>query len=361
MVGLFLTTTTTTIFATATADVTATTAVTSTIAMPVPDTHALTVYTLGTETASQTQVRVPKNATVADVIEAALDNLSISAGPEHFDLYEVKNDEKGQFSNNAEVFHKHSRPLSYAEFPVDVTRKWSCSGDVLSGCGDTAVATGAAQPVTTGNGDADGATTLKTTITSTSTLKKDPGRGEGESRLYLAQKHHVVNEDSEVQITWYDGLNKNIRPDEWHFDPFYRQENEIDDLINLPTLSEAVLLDELCVRFCRGRIYTYVGGILIAVNPFKYFPLYNPKYIKAYQHRKLGELPPHVFAMADAAYDRMLQDKHDQCIVISGESGSGKTESTKLILHHLTALSHKTKATLLEKTILHAGPVLEVS
>ena len=131
-------------------------------------------------------------------------------------------------------------------------------------------------------------------------------------------------------------------------------------MVSLPVFNESILLDELCRRFCRGRIYTYVGGILIAINPFKYFPIYNPKYVNAYQNKKLGELPPHVFAIADAAYKRMLADKGDQCIVISGESGSGKTESTKLILHHLTALSHKTKATVLEKTILAAGPVLEV-
>lgn len=308
--------------------------------MPVPDAHPLTVYSVvslpNTETGSKTEVCVSVDATVADVIEAALDNFSITAGPEHFDLWEVA-DKDGQFSTDPEVIHESSRPLSYAEFPVNVANKWAENVFYSDEEEKTAV-----------NGD------------STTKVVKESPRTE-QKRLYLAQKKCAMADSSEVQIKWYDGLNQNLRPDGWNFEPFYREENEIDDLINLPQLNEAVLLDELCVRFCRGRIYSYVGGILIAVNPFKYFPLYNPKYIKAYQHRKLGELPPHVFAIADAAYARMLQDKHDQCIVISGESGSGKTESTKLILHHLTALSHKTKATLLEKTILHAGPVLEVS
>ena len=105
-----------------------------------------------------------------------------------------------------------------------------------------------------------------------------------------------------------------------------------------------------------------MGSILIALNPFKFFPIYNPKYVKMYQNKRLGELPPHIFAIADAAYYTMLQTRQNQCIVISGESGSGKTESTNLLLHHLTALSHKgLHGSGVEQTILGAGPVLEVS
>uniref|UniRef100_A0A8W8HYB0 Myosin-IXa n=1 Tax=Magallana gigas TaxID=29159 RepID=A0A8W8HYB0_MAGGI len=97
-----------------------------------------------------------------------------------------------------------------------------------------------------------------------------------------------------------------------------------------------------------------------AVNPFKFFPIYNPKYVKMYQNKRLGELPPHIFAIADAAFYTMLRKKKNQCIVISGESGSGKTESTNLLLHHLTALSQKgSHGSGVEQTILGAGPVLE--
>lgn len=132
-----------------------------------------------------------------------------------------------------------------------------------------------------------------------------------------------------------------------------------DDLCCLPTLSEQTLLKHLEERFSQGRIYTYVGEILIAVNPFRFFPMYNPKFINAYNNRNLGSLPPHIFAIADVAFHRMLREKKSQCVVISGESGSGKTESTKLIVHHLTALGLKTQATSVEKTILGVGPVLE--
>lgn len=137
---------------------------------------------------------------------------------------------------------------------------------------------------------------------------------------------------------------------------------EYQDLCNLPDLNEQTLLQNLKARFSNSNIYTYVGSILIALNPFKFFPIYNPKYVKMYQNKRLGELPPHIFAIADAAYHTMLQTRQNQCIVISGESGSGKTESTNLLLHHLTALSHKgLHGSGVEQTILGAGPVLEVS
>lgn len=98
------------------------------------------------------------------------------------------------------------------------------------------------------------------------------------------------------------------------------------------------------------------------ITLFQFHPIYNPKYVKLYQNRRLGpELPPHIFAIADSAYHCMLKERRNQCIVISGESGSGKTESTNFLLHHLTALSQKgTHGSGVEQTILSAGPVLEV-
>ena len=139
------------------------------------------------------------------------------------------------------------------------------------------------------------------------------------------------------------------------------KDKEYPDLCNLPDLNENTLLDNLKRRFEKSNIYTYVGSILIAVNPFRFYPIYNPKYVKLYQNRRLCELPPHIFAIADAAYHKMLADHMDQCIVISGESGSGKTESTNLLLHHLSALSQRAiRGTGIEQMILGAGPVLEV-
>lgn len=145
--------------------------------------------------------------------------------------------------------------------------------------------------------------------------------------------------------------------------PFLLQpgSKEYPDLCQLPDLNEQTLLENLKIRFDGGHIYTYVGSILIACNPFKFYAIYNPKYVRLYQNQKKGPtLPPHIFAIADNAYYSMLKEKRNQCIVISGESGSGKTESTNFLLHHLTALSQKgSHGCGVEQTILSAGPVLE--
>ncbi|XP_046401208.1 unconventional myosin-IXAa-like isoform X2 [Ischnura elegans] len=178
-------------------------------------------------------------------------------------------------------------------------------------------------------------------------------------------------DQQEYRFYLREKLSDSLWSDSFSLDPqlirdyFYRflyqpKDKEYPDLCQLPDLNEQTLLDNLRARFCASHIYTYVGSILIAVNPFKFYPIYNPKYVKLYQSRRLGELPPHIFAIADAAYHSMLKDKCNQCIVISGESGSGKTESTNFLLHHLTALSQKGRhGSGVEQTILSAGPVLE--
>lgn len=156
-------------------------------------------------------------------------------------------------------------------------------------------------------------------------------------------------------------LDPQLIKDYFHRFLYHPKDREYPDLCQLPDLNEQTLLENLRDRFVSGQIYTYVGSILIALNPFKFYPIYNPKYVKLYQNRRCGvNLQPHIFAIADAAYHSMLKDRKNQCIVISGESGSGKTESTNFLLHHLTALSQKESyGSGVEQTILSAGPVLE--
>ncbi|XP_030229290.1 unconventional myosin-IXb isoform X8 [Gadus morhua] len=136
-------------------------------------------------------------------------------------------------------------------------------------------------------------------------------------------------------------------------------QDDFADLCNLPALNEDSILENLRTRFHKKKIYTYAGSILIAINPFKFLPIYNPKYVKMYENHQLGKLEPHIFAIADVAYYAMLRKRVNQCIVISGESGSGKTQSTNFLIHCLTALSQKGYASGVERTILGAGPVLE--
>ncbi|GLD71992.1 unconventional myosin-IXb-like isoform X1 [Lates japonicus] len=137
---------------------------------------------------------------------------------------------------------------------------------------------------------------------------------------------------------------------------------DYDDLCNLKTVTEESILQALRQRFYKLKIYTYASNILIAINPNKFLPVYyNPKYVKMYENQPLGKLSPHIFATADVTFRTMLNRQVNQCIVISGESGSGKTESCSYLIHCLTALSQKTYSSGLERIILGAGPVLAVS
>ncbi|XP_035277846.1 unconventional myosin-IXb-like isoform X1 [Anguilla anguilla] len=136
-------------------------------------------------------------------------------------------------------------------------------------------------------------------------------------------------------------------------------EEGIDNLCDLPILTEASILANLRTRFHSNQIYTYAGGVLLAVNPFRFLPVYNPKYVKLYDGHRPGQLAPHVFAVADLAFYSMLRQGASQCVVLTGESGSGKTQSANFLLHCLTALSRKGYANGVERTVLGAGPVLE--
>ncbi|MEQ2214769.1 hypothetical protein XENOCAPTIV_019442 [Xenoophorus captivus] len=133
-----------------------------------------------------------------------------------------------------------------------------------------------------------------------------------------------------------------------------------DDLCNLSSVTEEEVLQVLRQRFFKHKIYTYISNILIAINPNKFLHLYyNPKYVKLYENQPLGKLSPHIFAIADVAFRTMLNRQVNQCIMISGESGSGKTESSSYLIHCLTTLSQGTYSGGVERAILGAGPVLE--
>lgn len=104
---------------------------------------------------------------------------------------------------------------------------------------------------------------------------------------------------------------------------------------------------------------TYVGNILIATNPYKQLPeLYTPEKMNDYQEKSLGQEPPHLFAIADKAYRDMKYNKNSQSIIISGESGAGKTESTKYLTNYLCN-SYNTKTNSIAESLLGANPVLE--
>ncbi|XP_012723887.2 unconventional myosin-VIIa [Fundulus heteroclitus] len=133
----------------------------------------------------------------------------------------------------------------------------------------------------------------------------------------------------------------------------------VDDMIKLGDMTEAALLRNLLLRHKRGHIYTFIGSVLVAVNPYQDFPIYAAEQVKLYHSRRLGELPPHIFAIAESCYFNMTRHLRNQCCIISGESGAGKTESTKLILQYLAAVSGELSQKQIEKQILESNPILE--
>ncbi|XP_039387138.1 unconventional myosin-VI isoform X6 [Mauremys reevesii] len=133
---------------------------------------------------------------------------------------------------------------------------------------------------------------------------------------------------------------------------------DMEDNCSLMYLNEATLLHNIKVRYSKDRIYTYVANILIAVNPYFDIPkLYSSETIKKYQGKSLGTLPPHVYAIADKAFRDMKVLKMSQSIIVSGESGAGKTENTKFVLRYLTE-SYGTGQDIDER-IVEANPLLE--
>ncbi|XP_039914332.1 unconventional myosin-VI isoform X5 [Hirundo rustica] len=133
---------------------------------------------------------------------------------------------------------------------------------------------------------------------------------------------------------------------------------DVEDNCSLMYLNEATLLHNIKVRYSKDRIYTYVANILIAVNPYFDIPkFYSSDTIKKYQGRSLGTLPPHVFAIADKAFRDMKVLKMSQSIIVSGESGAGKTENTKFVLRYLTESYGSGQD--IDDRIVEANPLLE--
>ncbi|XP_029557863.1 unconventional myosin-X [Salmo trutta] len=143
--------------------------------------------------------------------------------------------------------------------------------------------------------------------------------------------------------------------------------NGVEDMSTLAELHEAAIMYNLYLRYQKDCIYTNIGSILSAVNPYKQIPgLYDPAAVDLYSRHHLGELPPHIFAVANECY-RCLWKRHDsQCVLISGESGAGKTESTKLLLQFLSVMSQRSdgtaqseRSTRVEQSIIQSSPIME--
>ncbi|XP_051776097.1 myosin-10 isoform X3 [Erpetoichthys calabaricus] len=156
--------------------------------------------------------------------------------------------------------------------------------------------------------------------------------------------------------------------------------SKVEDMAELTCLNEASVLHNLKERYYSGLIYTYSGLFCVVINPYKNLPIYTESIVEMYRGKKRHELPPHIYAISEAAYRSMLQDREDQAILCTGESGAGKTENTKKVIQYLAhvASSHKAANTggsrkelqlelprptstqaKLERQLLQANPILE--
>uniref|UniRef100_A0AAQ5Y0U8 Myosin, heavy chain 9a, non-muscle n=1 Tax=Amphiprion ocellaris TaxID=80972 RepID=A0AAQ5Y0U8_AMPOC len=143
--------------------------------------------------------------------------------------------------------------------------------------------------------------------------------------------------------------------------------SKVEDMAELTCLNEASVLHNLKERYYSGLIYTYSGLFCVVINPYKYLPIYTEEIVNMYKGKKRHEMPPHIYAITDTAYRSMMQDREDQSILCTGESGAGKTENTKKVIQYLAhvASSFKSKkdqvsaAGELEKQLLQANPILE--
>ncbi|KAM9674187.1 myosin-9 isoform 2-T2 [Trichechus inunguis] len=139
--------------------------------------------------------------------------------------------------------------------------------------------------------------------------------------------------------------------------------SKVEDMAELTCLNEASVLHNLKERYYSGLIYTYSGLFCVVINPYKNLPIYSEGIVEMYKGKKRHEMPPHIYAITDTAYRSMMQDREDQSILCTGESGAGKTENTKKVIQYLAhvASSHKSKKDQgeLEQQLLQANPILE--
>ncbi|CAN7027785.1 unnamed protein product, partial [Brassica oleracea var. botrytis] len=136
----------------------------------------------------------------------------------------------------------------------------------------------------------------------------------------------------------------------------------VDDMTKLSYLHEPGVLQNLKIRYELNEIYTYTGNILIAINPFQRLPhIYDAHMMQQYKGAPFGELSPHVFAVADVAYRAMINEGKSNSILVSGESGAGKTETTKMLMRYLAYLGGRavTEGRTVEQQVLESNPVLE--
>uniref|UniRef100_A0A8B9RWK1 Myosin heavy chain 3 n=1 Tax=Accipiter nisus TaxID=211598 RepID=A0A8B9RWK1_9AVES len=174
-------------------------------------------------------------------------------------------------------------------------------------------------------------------------------------------------QDGKITVETEDGRTLVVKSDDvYAMNP--PKFDRIEDVAMLTHLHEPAVLYNLKDRYSSWMIYTYSGLFCVTVNPYKWLPVYNPEVVLAYRGKKRQEAPPHIFSISDNAYQFMLTDRENQSILITGESGAGKTVNTKRVIQYFATIAAsgdlaKKKESLmkgtLEDQIISANPLLE--
>ncbi|KAJ3129889.1 Unconventional myosin-Ic [Nowakowskiella sp. JEL0407] len=137
-------------------------------------------------------------------------------------------------------------------------------------------------------------------------------------------------------------------------------EHGVNDLVLLQDIGESEIVENFKIRFQNNIIYTFIGNIVVAVNPYKKLDIYDGQWITKYKGSNIWEQPPHIYSVADSAYRDMKEHNRNQCVIISGESGAGKTEASKVFLRYIAAVSNSSeRVDKVKNQLMNSNPCLE--
>ncbi|XP_078479326.1 unconventional myosin-Vc [Lampetra planeri] len=194
------------------------------------------------------------------------------------------------------------------------------------------------------------------------------------NRVWIPDEEHVWKSaeiqrdfhlgDNVLELFFEDGTEctYSVQPSQPQLPPLRNPDILVgeNDLTALSYLHEPAVLHNLKVRFVESRIiYTYCGIILVAVNPYKQLPLYGDAIIHAYSGQNMGDMDPHIFAVAEEAYKQMARNHKNQSIIVSGESGAGKTVSARYAMRYFAVVSKSGSKTRVEDKVLASNPITE--
>ncbi|XP_068105861.1 myosin-4-like [Hyperolius riggenbachi] len=213
--------------------------------------------------------------------------------------------------------------------------------------------------------------------------KSDKERLEAQNRPFDAKMACFVDDDAQLyvkgMITAREEVKITVKTEDGRTvtvtnEQVYPQNppkyDKIEDMAMMTHLNEASVLFNLKERYAAWMIYTYSGLFCVTVNPYKWLPVYNPEVVAGYRGKKRMEAPPHIFSISDNAYQFMLTDRENQSVLITGESGAGKTVNTKRVIQYFATIaaigdagkkkeSSSNLQGTLEDQIIQANPLLE--